>query len=423
MNSFIRARYENLQGKLPGSVMTGEISDSNSTKATDRLNANQACDVGKVRFGQGLSSILPAWKECEARFTDHTIFCDPEWLQERINEEDADIRAYLISNGSEISGAVAFELYIKQLICRLGYFDLGNIPLKVCRLLGNTPNMPEQESSYDVVVRQLLDLDFEAIYLESVKADSFSWRYLHNSALIKKHFRIFSEHGVRTHPYIRLKGSFDEYMRRFPSKTRNNFSRRIRHLRDSGKVELVRVTDESEIDAFVEAAAEISRKTYQFRALGLGIRHPDHLKKWLTWAARKRWVRSYLLKCGGVPCAFQVAYQHQRVFIGVEVGYDPAWSKYGVGIIQQLLAIEDLFKENNPDVCDFGTYAEYKDLFANDAYLDERMWLSRRRFTPLFKLSMFHFVRRASKKAASLLDKLNLKSKAKRWLRRQKTTR
>jgi hypothetical protein len=400
------------------SVMTVQGSEPGSLKMSAGFTVDQAYHIREVQLDQDLSAILPGWKKCNERFAHHTMFCDPEWLLERVKQKNANIRAYLLGTEQDLMGAAAFEFYTKRLIARLGYFKLANLPLKVCRLLGYTPNMPEEKSAYDLLFQQLLNFEFEAIYLECIRTDSFFWQYLRQSPLVKKHFLFYSDHGVRPHPYIRMNGSFEDYMRKFPSKTRNNFSRRIRHLREHGEVKLVRVTQESEIDSFVKAAAEISRKTYQFGALGLGIRDPHQLRKWLKWAAQRRWLRSYLLECGGLACAFQLSYQYNRTFLGVEVGYDPALSKLGVGIVQQLLALEDLFQENTPDFCDFGTYAEYKEIFANEAYLDAQIWLFRRRLSPLFKLSTFRVFRETSKAAGNVLDRLNFKSKAKRWLRK-----
>jgi hypothetical protein len=400
------------------SMTTVQTSESRSVTTSDTFRVEKGSLIRQVQFDQNLSAILPSWKKCNERFAERTMFCDPEWLWERVKQKHADIRAYVLGPKDDLSGAVAFEFYIKRLICRLGYARIANLPLKACRLLGYMPNLPEETTAYDQLFHQLLGLKFEAIYLECVKADTFFWQYLHQSPLIKKHFVLYSDHGVRPHPYIRVTGTFEEYMRKFPSKIRNNFSRRIRQLRSQGEVELVRVTEESEIDTFVDAVAEVSKKTYQFRALGLGIRDPDHLKKLLIWAARKRWLRSYLLKCNGEPCAFQIAYQYNRTFSGVEIGYDPAWIKLGVGNIQQLLALEDLFKENTPDICDFGTYADYKEMFANAAYMDAQVWLFRRRPIPLLKLNTFRFFRETSKAAGNFLDGLNLKSKVKRWLQK-----
>lgn len=126
-----------------------------------------------------------------------------------------------------------------------------------------------------------------------------------------------------------------------------------------------------------------------------------------------------MLKCGGVPCAFQVAYQYHGTFLGIDVGYDPAWSKLGVGITQQLLALEDLFRENKPDRCDFGAHAEYKELLANEAHSEVLVWLFRRWPYPLFALNSYRLSVATSQAAGRVMHRFNLKSRVKRILRRQ----
>jgi Acetyltransferase (GNAT) domain len=378
-----------------------------------------AYQIREVRMDQDLSTIMPAWKECNASFQDHTIVCDPEWLLERSKLEKADIRAYLFERDSQILGAVALEFYHHRLACQLGDLTVMKLPLNMVRLLGYTPNIPQDESAHSLFFERLLSLDFDAIYMTCIKADSFFWRYLGNSSFIKRHFYFYSAWGMRPHPLIRMTGTYDEYLRKFSSKSRNNLSRQLRKLREKGEVKLVRVIEESDVDSFVEAAAEISRKTYQFRVLGIGIRHSDQLKEWLRWAARQGWLRSYMLKCGGAPCAFQVSYQYHRTFLGIDVGFDPAWSKLGVGIIQQLLALEDLFKNNKPDTCDFGGYADYKQFLANDAHSDALVWLFRSRPYPFLALNTFRLFSVTSKTGAAILSRLDLKSKVKGLLRKQ----
>jgi len=383
----------------------------------DEFGENSPYVIREVRLDQDFSAILSSWKDCNARFADHTIVCDPEWLQARSKLEKVDIRAYLFEKDRQILGAVALEFYHHRLDCKLGDLIVLKVPLNMFRLLGYTPNLPPDESAYDLLFERLLSLGFDAIYMTCIRIDSVFWRYLHESPLIKKHFHFHSVRDRWPHPLIRMTGSFDNYMRKFSSKTRSNFSRQVRKLREKGEVELVRITEESEVSAFVDAAAEISRRTYQFRVLGIGIRNPDRLKEWLKWAAQQRWLRCYLLKCGGVPCAFQMAYQYNGTFLGLEVGYDPAWSKLGVGIIQQLLALEDLFKENSPKICDFGGYADYKQLFGNDAYSDAFIWLFRRRPYPLLALSVYRLFDTTSKTARAILDRLHLTAKIRRLLR------
>jgi|HubBroStandDraft_1064217.scaffolds.fasta_scaffold01250_5 hypothetical protein len=378
-----------------------------------------AYQVREVRMDQDLRTIMHSWKECNASFQDHTIVCDPEWLQERSKLEKADIRAYLFERDSRILGAVPLEFYHHRLDCQLGDRTVMKLPLNMVRLLGNTPNIPQDESAHSLFFESLLSLEFDAIYMTCIKADSFFWWYLQNSPFIKKHFYFYSVRGVSPHPLIRMAGSYKDYLQKFSSKSRNNLSRQLRKLREKGDVELVKVTRESDVNSFVEAAVDISRKTYQFHVLGIGIRHPDRLKEWLKWAAQQGWLRSYLLKCGGSPCAFQIGYQYNRTFLGVEVGFDPAWSKLGVGMIQQLLALEDLFKDNTPDLCDFGSYADYKQFLANDSHSDALVWLFRRRPYPYLALNTYRLFSETSKTVGAILSNLQFKSKMKRLLRKQ----
>ena len=378
-----------------------------------------AYQILEVPMDQDLSAILPAWKEFQASSREHTIVCDPEWVLERSKQERADIRAYLFERNSQIFGAVPLEFYHHRLACHLGDLNVMNLPLKMVRVLGYTPTIPQDESAHDLFFERLLSLEFDAIYMTCIRADSFFWWYLKNSSLIKKHLHLYSARGMRPHPFIRMIGSYDDYLRKFSSKSRNNLSRQHRKLREKGEVELIKVTEEADVNSFVEAAVDISQKTYQFRVLGIGIRDPDRLKEWLRWVARQGWLRSYLLKCGGSPCAFQVSYQYNRIFLGMEVGFDPAWSKLGVGIIQQLLALEDLFRNNTPDLCDFGAYADYKHFLANDAHSDALVWLFRRRLYPHFALNTYRLFSATSKTSGAILSGLNLKSRVKGLLRKQ----
>jgi hypothetical protein len=153
-----------------------------------------AYQVREVRMDQDLRTIMHSWKECNASFQDHTIVCDPEWLQERSKLEKADIRAYLFERDSRILGAVPLEVYHHRLDCQLGDRTVMKLPLNMVRLLGNTPNIPQDESAHSLFFESLLSLEFDAIYMTCIKADSFFWWYLQNSPFIKKHFYFYSVH-------------------------------------------------------------------------------------------------------------------------------------------------------------------------------------------------------------------------------------
>src|SRR5260370_9663291 len=135
-------------------------------------------------------------------------------------------------------------------------------------------------------------------------------------------------------------------MKKFSAKTRKNRFREIRLLRERGDVQLMRVSKASEIDEFVEAAYELSKRTWQFDR-GWGLRDPDIVRSKLQFLAQRGWLRSYLLKCGGIPCSFILGQQYASPYYTDFAGVDYAWRSSSVASFILLLPLDDLFKENS----------------------------------------------------------------------------
>lgn len=363
--------------------------------------------------------IVESWKECNRHFPDHTIHCDPDWIEEHFKNEKNNVRIFFLEKGKEIVGAVPFVLHQQHLVCQLGGVRVVRFPMRVLVLQGYTPNMPAEESTYDMLIDQVLKADFDALYMNHVRADSFLWDYLRGSPLIRKRFWCYSRTAPLPHLLVRLKGSFDTYMQQFPAKVRQNWRRTIRLLRERGEMKLIRVTKASEIDAFLEAAYSIGRTTWQFRRFGeLAARDLDVARGELRLLAKGGWLRSYLLKCGDVPCSFILGQQYGRRFHPYNVGVDEKWRSYSVGTIVLLLVLEDLFKENSPQVYDFGGHVKWQEFFANESYPESSVWLFRRRVYPLLTGSIYRACNVMSMNAGAALERFGLKSKVNRLLSR-----
>jgi CelD/BcsL family acetyltransferase involved in cellulose biosynthesis len=251
-------------------------------------------------------------------------------------------------------------------------------------VLGGAPHLGEQARAFDALFGEVVRRrDFDALWMETLRADSFAWAYLRTSPLVRRHFHLYRARGPVARPYVDLRGSFADYMRRFSAKTRSTWRRKARRLEAVGVVEVVRATGLGDIERFLDGASEISRTTYQFNRLGLGLRDVDALRQRLELAASRGWLRCYLLSCGGTPCCFMVGYQIGGRFYYADVGYDPAWSKWSVGTVLLLRVIEDLFAHDRPSTLDFGPGGEYKHHFGNDSYLEVEVLLFPRRAYPL----------------------------------------
>jgi hypothetical protein len=384
-----------------------------------RINApSQSYRIREVRFDDDLNWVVRGWKECHRRFPARTLHSDPEWIEERFKHEIENVRIFLLEKDDEIVGAVPFVLSREQLVCELGEFALTKLPLRVLRLQGSTPNMPGEGSAYDGLIDQILRSDFDAMYLENVKVGSFLSHYLRSSDLIRREFRFYTKRGPIPHSLIRLDGTFESYIKKFSAKTRKNRLREIRMLRERGQLSLLQVSQASEVAAFLEAVYQISRKTWQFKLFGWGLasRDPDLVTHELQFLAQRGWLRSYVLKCDGVPCSFILGHQYGSSFYAESVGVDDAWRSYSVGTVIFLLALGNLFEERPPEFYDFGTYAKFQEYFATESYPEVRVWLFRRRAYPILASSIYRACNAVSMSTGKLLDHFGLKSRVKRLL-------
>ena len=395
------------------------ISNIVQEKQTDERTVTPGYFIREMTLDQDLSGIVERWKQCNLKFSGHTIHCDPDWLQVHYKKQKHDVHIYICEKDGKTVGVVPFHFTRQPLLCQLGDLIVAKFPLRVLRLQGYTPNLPEDESAYNSLFNSLLGTPFDAIFMNYVKEDSFFCHYLHTSPLIRKSFRYFSKRGPEPHLLAGLSGSFENYMQKFSAKTRKNRLREIKKLKDRGDMKVIRVTQESEVDAYLEAAMEISRKTWQFKRLGWGISasDPDGVRSELSFLAQRGWLRAYLLKCGDHACSFILGWQYGSRFYHAAVGFDPVWHEFSVGSVLQMLVLEDLFKEDTPQVYDFGTFAEYKKYFSTESYREDIVWLFRRRPYPLFADCMHRTFSAASRKSGAFLNRIGFKAKIKHFLR------
>ena len=120
------------------------------------------------------------------------------------------------------------------------------------------------------------------------------------------------------------------------------------------------------------------------------------------------------------PIAYTIGYLVARGYFYEMVGYDPDYAEHSPG--NELLArlIEDLTKTKSADYVDFGAGdAKYKRYFGNDSYLEISAVLIRKRPYALFAASLEQTLAFTSRLVGNVLDRLQLKSRLKNFLRRK----
>lgn len=224
------------------------------------------------------------------------------------------------------------------------------------------------------------------------------------------------------HHYVDTQVSFEEYQKKFKSKTRSTLKKKVSKFfqDDPGQNYFRKFRTAEEIDSFIKLASLVSAKTYQHRLFGRGI--PDNREFCLR--ARKQaqlgLVRGYLLYSEGNPVAYTYAPTvNQGVLLYDYNGYDPDYSKLSPGTVMQYKIIEDLCSDPDVRIYDLCTGEDdAKMLFSTDSRYCADVLVLRKSLGNMF-LVMTHFALTSfSSGAGKFLSYLNLKSRLKKYIRR-----
>lgn len=222
------------------------------------------------------------------------------------------------------------------------------------------------------------------------------------------------------HCYIDLTLSFDDYQKKFSSKTRSTINRKIkRYAEHCGGVIPWRTYKEPwEIRSFFLLAQAVSKLTYQERLLDAGIpRSEDFIRQAESLASENR-VRAYVLFDGERPVSYLYCPVNEGVLIYAYLGYDPEYLKMSVGTVLQWLALEQLFGEGGFRAFDFTEgQSDHKRLFATHQRQCANVFLVKCSLGNKAIIYSHHRINQLSGWLGAKLDQLGVKARIKRLLR------
>lgn len=372
----------------------------------------------RIVWGEQLKTILDRIDDFETTQGPLSLEQKPTWLLWHHAHELERLGALVLADGQSIRGFAPFLLQQRPLKCYVGEFSVLHFNLRLLRFIA-TPRFPDDASGYDRMFGCIQALSgIDGVFLEALPTESFLFRYLEKRETVKWFVKQGSR-APREHFVAAIPDSYEEYAHKFSSKTRNTLGRRLKKLEKAagGKLALERVTEEEQVDRFVENAVAVSKKTYQWHLLGLGLREPDRLKRELRFLARHGWARCYLLWCGETPTAFMLGYQDHHSCYYIDVGFDRDWADFSPGTVLQVMVMQDLFAYRKPSVFDFGGMAEHKKFFGNTSYDETDVHLFRRKPYPLFASTVSRAISGVADFGVYLLDRIGVKRTLKRWIR------
>lgn len=222
------------------------------------------------------------------------------------------------------------------------------------------------------------------------------------------------------HCHIDLRQSFDDYQRKFSSKTRSTINRKVKKYAEhcGGSIPWRSYTKPEEMDEFFCLARAVSKLTYQERLLDVGIPgDEDFFREARALAAEDR-LRAYILFDGERPVSYLYCPVEAGVLIYAYLGYDPEYMKMSVGTVLQWLALEKIFGEACFQAFDFTEgQSDHKRLFATHQRHCANVFMVRSSIRNKAVIYSQLFMNRFSAWLGVKLDQLGVKKRIKHLLR------
>ena len=366
------------------------------------------------------------------RSGDFCLLHDPLWLgagnDGALEHPARSANAFYVSRGKDgLIGYAPFTRGSRRLRFAIGELILYRHRLRSFTLVhdliadaGPATQRALTSELLDILARRLGP--DEGIFLDGVPTDSPLVELVSSSAAQRRLLTVRLGDPFE-HQFAKLPATFRDYEAQLGSHSRLNLRHRRKKLSAhvGGELRAARFTDSDSVATFVADAQKVSQTTYQWRLLGLGLRDAAELRATLGSAARHGWLRSYILYCRGEPVAFMLGYLYRRTYHYMDVGYDPAWTQWGVGSILQMEVMKDLIEDpERPEIFDFSTgYGDHKGRFGNSSRSEVNLLLLRKCPRNATLVATYAATLAVDKHASRWLNTLGLKAAVKRWVRQK----
>jgi CelD/BcsL family acetyltransferase involved in cellulose biosynthesis len=222
------------------------------------------------------------------------------------------------------------------------------------------------------------------------------------------------------HCYIDFGMSFEDYQKKFSSKTRSTINRKIRKYSEhcNGAIPWKTYQLPDEMQDFFRLARTVSKLTYQERLLDAGIPDSaDFIRDAESLAADGR-VRAYILFDGERPVSYLYCPIEDGVLNYAYLGYDPEYMQLSVGTVLQWLAVEQLFNEGRFRYFDFlEGQGDHKRLFATHQRQCANVFLVKANLRNTLVVYGQLLMGSFSKWLGAFFERIGLKAKIKKFFR------
>jgi CelD/BcsL family acetyltransferase involved in cellulose biosynthesis len=224
------------------------------------------------------------------------------------------------------------------------------------------------------------------------------------------------------HFYTDLRGGPEQAFRSMSAKTRSTLARKVRNYKEfcQGEIRWSVHKTPDEMLAYHQCAREVARKTYQERLFDSGLPDSQEFRANMLELAKRDLVRGWLLFHGEKPIAYLYTPAPDGFLVYEYLGYDPEYAQQSPGTVLQYLALESLYTDGRFPLY-YWSYGESqtKKIFSTGQVLGADIYYFRPTLRNRLAVWLHYGIERLAKSMGSLLNKLQLKQRIKRWLKKQ----
>lgn len=284
---------------------------------------------------------------------------------------------------------------------KLGYRTICHTEAEVLEFVSGALRGTSSEDNCATLIREVMQS------LNKREADVAVWDDLDIQSPLH-------QHALRLpHPYLadHCNWQVDHWLMKFPngledflmslersqrSKLRRKYKKVFSHF--DQRMEIRNVCSAAELASEIPQFEAIARKTEK-RKQGFGFFDAPEIRQELMRAAKKGWLRAFVVYLEGHPAAFWIGTLYNRSLQADYVGFDPAWAEFSPGIFLFLNVLETLQQEDIATI-DFGRGdTQLRQCFSDMKRVEARV----RIYAPTFRGLWLNLARTLGFKATALL--------------------
>ncbi len=343
---------------------------------------------------------------------------DPDWLLSQCDQPDKSV--LLFSDTEE--GDIPIFVHRVRLDYNLGEWSIGGFYVTRYVIAGGLSYVSEQSLNRMFNLLAGYIKPDGVIFLQGLVSGEPLWRFLCDPVL-KKHFLVLPHGPTYSRRLIHLEDCLETYLKSIGAKNRKSLRQTRRKFEEAyrGRFSYEVYTSSEDILNLVEAIEPVSRRTYQSRLIGLGIKKGGYVVNQLAEGARRGYARCYLLRVDSSPVSWRLGYVYGATYYSHHVGYDPDWRHWQPGILTHMAAIEDLLSHcRHVRTFDF-LYGDslLKRRLSNQSREERHFYLFPRHTRGTLSYGSLRVVNSISGGVGGLFRAINKSEQVKQWLRRR----